>query len=307
MIVGKIAEIWRYPVKSMSGEMLQEARIGRLGIAGDRYWAVRDNGARGEIRTARKFPVLLRCAARCLEEVEDEVSVEIDWSRRSGPLRIARRAPAVEVVLPDDSRLRSDATELADRLAELIGIPVRLCPLEPPDNREHYVRFARTKDEMEDEFYRKIMGIRADEERPDLTRDFGADVYDFVTPTGTYFDALPLQLLTTASLAKLKQMNPEADFDRRRFRPNLLVEIQDGEVGFREWDWCGRRLFVGDTVLKVGIPIIRCVMPTLAQAELPKDPSVLRTVVEHAGRNMGVYLTIDRPGRVRVGDPLVLE
>ena len=52
-----IAELWRYPVKSMAGERLERATLGPLGIDGDRLVHV----ARflGRIATARKFPRLL--------------------------------------------------------------------------------------------------------------------------------------------------------------------------------------------------------------------------------------------------------
>ena len=32
----KVAQIWRYPVKSMASERLEQARVGPLGIQGDR-------------------------------------------------------------------------------------------------------------------------------------------------------------------------------------------------------------------------------------------------------------------------------
>lgn len=53
-----IAEIWRYPVKSMAGERLEEATIGPLGVAGDRELVVVDRA--GRIRDARSRPGLLR-------------------------------------------------------------------------------------------------------------------------------------------------------------------------------------------------------------------------------------------------------
>jgi uncharacterized protein len=42
----QVAELWRYPVKSMGGELLEEARVGEDGIAGDRVLAVFDGSAR---------------------------------------------------------------------------------------------------------------------------------------------------------------------------------------------------------------------------------------------------------------------
>jgi hypothetical protein len=60
--LGTIAEIWRYPVKSMAGESLQTCHLGPGGVYGDRAWAVRDED-KGEIRGAKKIPRLLECAA----------------------------------------------------------------------------------------------------------------------------------------------------------------------------------------------------------------------------------------------------
>jgi uncharacterized protein YcbX len=52
-----LAEIWRYPVKSMAGEMLPEAVLGPMGIPGDREFYVVDG--RGQVITARDHPRLL--------------------------------------------------------------------------------------------------------------------------------------------------------------------------------------------------------------------------------------------------------
>jgi uncharacterized protein YcbX len=52
-----ITAIWRYPVKSMAGENLQWARIGPLGIEGDRL--VHVEAAQGHVITARSHPRLL--------------------------------------------------------------------------------------------------------------------------------------------------------------------------------------------------------------------------------------------------------
>jgi uncharacterized protein YcbX len=54
----KVAAIWRYPVKSLQGEPLARAEVGRHGIAGDRGWAIVDD-ATGFTLTARREPRLL--------------------------------------------------------------------------------------------------------------------------------------------------------------------------------------------------------------------------------------------------------
>ena len=53
----KVAQIWRYPVKSMAGERLEQARIGPLGIEGDRV--VHVENADGHVITSRTHHRLL--------------------------------------------------------------------------------------------------------------------------------------------------------------------------------------------------------------------------------------------------------
>ena len=53
----RLAEIWRYPVKSMAGEQLTEAEVGPEGIPGDRVVHVEDE--RGRVVTSRSRPQLL--------------------------------------------------------------------------------------------------------------------------------------------------------------------------------------------------------------------------------------------------------
>ncbi len=53
----KVTEIWRYPVKTMAGERLQQVEVGSLGLAGDRI--VHVQGARGQVVTSRTHPRFL--------------------------------------------------------------------------------------------------------------------------------------------------------------------------------------------------------------------------------------------------------
>ncbi len=52
-----VAELWRYPVKSMAGERLERAEVRRDGVVGDRLVQVYD--MRGRVVTARARPWLL--------------------------------------------------------------------------------------------------------------------------------------------------------------------------------------------------------------------------------------------------------
>jgi len=283
--VGRVVEVWRYPVKSMAGESLAGAVLGRLGIPGDRGWALRDEAA-GEIRGAKKLPVLMRCRARYDEEPS------------------GARVPAATMTLPDGSELRCDAADVHARLSALVGRAVTLWPLQPAEQRDHYRRGLPDHADMDTEL-REIFARLPDEPLPDLSV-LPPELFEFTSPLGTYFDAFPIHLLTTASLRALAARTPAAQFDRRRFRPNLLVDPLDGASGLIEFDWCGRRLRVGGAVLSITMRAMRCGMTTQAVDELPKDPSVLRTIVRDADQNLGVYASVEEAGPVAVGDSVEL-
>ena len=58
----EVAELWRFPVKSLGGERLQHVRVGSGGLEGDRGWAIWDLRD-GLGLTARRVPELLFASA----------------------------------------------------------------------------------------------------------------------------------------------------------------------------------------------------------------------------------------------------
>jgi uncharacterized protein YcbX len=95
----RVAEIWRFPVKSMAGERLRRAEIGPAGVTGDRLVVVRD--PRGRIITARTNPLLLGHRATLSEAGEplvdgrpwDSAEVARDVRAAAGPGARLERAP----------------------------------------------------------------------------------------------------------------------------------------------------------------------------------------------------------------------
>jgi uncharacterized protein len=286
-IVGRVVEVWRYPVKSMGGESLPSATLGPLGIPGDRGWALRDEAA-GEMRGAKKMPVLMRCRARY--DAEPAAGAPV---------------PAVTMTLADGSTLRSGDADAAARLSALTGRSVTLWPLQPPERAEHYRRGLPDNPDMEQEL-RQVFGRLPDEPLPDLSL-VPPEIFEYTSPLGTYFDVFPVHLLTTASLRALAAKTPGSRFDVRRFRPNLLIEPSDGADGLLEADWTGKQLRIGAATLSIVMPAMRCSMTTHAVDDLPKDPAVLRTIVRDANQNLGAYATVAQAGAVRVGDPVTLD
>jgi hypothetical protein len=285
VIVGRVSQIWRHPVKSMQGERLTRVRVGAEGIPGDRGWAVRDE-VRGGIRGAKKIPALMRCQARYAVEPE------------------AERLPAPEITLPDGTQVWADAADVNDRLSGSLGAKVTLWPLVPASELDHYRRGAPDHADVLTEL-RAIFGREEGEPLPNLGL-FPPEVLQYESPPGTYFDAYPLLLLTDATLRRLAALAPGSRVDVRRFRPNLLVEAVDGASGFPEIAWAGRRLRIGSVEIEATVPCPRCVMITHAFDDLPRDPGLMRTVVRDADQNVGVYAKVAAAGLVQVGDAVEL-
>lgn len=131
-------------------------------------------------------------------------------------------------------------------------------------------------------------------------RDAAPQPADGSTTAPRYRKA-PVHLLTTASLARLKALHPGGNPDPRRFRPSILVEMPEVEGEFPESAWLGRRIAVGEVELTVSEPCRRCGFTVIAQDGFDNDPGILRTLVRHNAHNIGVYCTVDRPGRIGTG------
>lgn len=283
----RVEQIWRYPVKSMVGERLERAALGELGIPGDRGWAVRDE-VRGGIRGAKKIPALMRCSARYLEE----------------PGADPGAMPVPEIQLPDGERFRADAPDAAERLGAAVGTRVTLWPRRPATDLDHYRRGPADHEDLETEL-RSIFAREADEPLPDFSV-FPPEIMEYESPPGTYFDAFPLLIMTDATLRRLQELSPKSNVDVRRFRPNLLLSVEDAG-GFAELAWVGGQLRIGESAISIQAACPRCVMITHPFDDLPKDPTLLRTVVREAAQNVGVYGKVEAAGSVQVGDEVEIS
>lgn len=285
MQIGVVRELWRYPVKSMRGERVDDAVVhAGIGVAGDRGWAVRDDAV-GEIRSAKRVPALLQCAARYV----------------ASPVGAA--TPHVVITLPDGREVRSDDPSVHDTLSAVLGRRVTLWPRVGADHAEHFLR----RDAIDADEMRRQYGLADDEPLPAATPSAAprrTDLRRYVSPLGTYFDADELHLLTTATLDDLRRRHPDAGVDVRRYRPNVVLDT-DG-APFDEFAWVGRQLRIGALVVDVPRRTQRCVMITHAQGSLGADRTVLRTLVSETGHTLGVAGDVVTPGAVRVGDPVEL-
>jgi uncharacterized protein YcbX len=230
-VVATVAELWRYPVKSLLGEQVDHVEVDERGVLGDRLFAVTDHGGKlGSGKTSQRF--------RRLDGLFE--------------LRAHGNAADPLVTLPDGRELPVGDPELDAFLSTRYGDELRVA-------RESAV---------------------------------------------THHDAAPLHLLTTSSIRWLAERLPASAVDRRRFRPNVLLD-GGATAELLEDTWVGSRFALGSTVIRVRARTDRCVMTTNAQSELPQDSAILRAVTELNDTFLGVFADVERPGTVRVDDRLV--
>ena len=291
-VVGSVAGLWRFPVKSMRGEQLQEVDVTEGGIVGDRAYALidQDTGKVVSAKSVKLFPDLLDCTAAFVEP-----------PRRDGDM------PPVHMVLPDGTTVRSDAENVDRVLSTYFNRHVTLGRVAPEDFTI-------------DQYHPDVEGADPGGNRNTVVEQkLGSALFaelgmESPVPVGSFFDVFPVSLLTTSTLARLHELRPESRFHERRFRMNIIVQTE--RPGFIENAWVGHALGLGNgTRLNVALLDPRCVMTTLAQDDLPQDTDVLRTLVRHNKVQVGdlgqfpcagVYAVVAAPGRVRTGDRVVL-
>ena len=284
-----VAELHRYPVKSMLGESLSRARIGPTGVVGDRAYALIDveTGTVASAKVPRRWAGLLDFSARfVVEPVEGEAP------------------PPVEITFPDGSVLRSDDEKIDHALTTALGRPVRLATV-PPDG----AYFEELWPDIEGLAPQKLIDATTTrhEETGEVISRFDISAFG---ATGTFFDLSALHVLTASTLDRLRELAPGATFDARRYRPNIV--LRDQPAGFVENDWPGRTATLGDAQVRFSFATMRCVMTTLGQGDLPRDPDTLRTVAKHNRIEIpqiggvwacaGVYADVVAPGELAVGD-----
>ena len=110
------------------------------------------------------------------------------------------------------------------------------------------------------------------------------------------FDVLPLLVTTDGMFAAV-------GYDRRRFRPNLVI---GGVAGLSERQWEGAQLRIGEVVIGMDDLRSRCIMTTFDPDNGKQDLNVLRRVQKEFDGVLGLNSYVVTPGRIAVGDPVEL-
>jgi uncharacterized protein YcbX len=279
--VGTVVSLWRYPVKSMMGEELNAAEVTERGLLGDRAYALVDssNGKVASAKNPKKWPRLFDFRAAF-----------------AGDLRVGAEMPPVRITMPDGAIVTSEHVELDETLSRVLKRDVTFNAA----NREHgdssVVALAGAWTPQAEEYWPDMDGL-----------DYRDTVTDFELPGGTFFDCAVVHLLTTSTLDRLRELYPQGRFEVRRFRPNVVAQTLEDRKDFIEDAWIDRTVAIGEDVqLRITGPCPRCVMTTLPQADLPKDPGILRAAAQNNHANVGVYASVVSGGTIRRGDVITL-
>ncbi len=262
--VGTVLSLFRFPVKSMLGDNPDAIHVSESGFSGDRGWAVRDE-RRGDFATGK------RVAA------PDELSC--DCGRLRTGLTACRKSSCLTVT-GSPQMTRRPRSAFRRRSGEMSrsgrSVPIRL----------HLNPSKRSRIPAAD--FRSTMARAADEPMPDFSAIPPELLATFGNPERPYVDFAPLMLLSQQSLDSIASAAPDSEIDVRRFRPSVLVDTPSDEA-FPEQAWVGKRVQIGEVVLDLRMTCPRCVMTTHGFADLEKDPTVMRTLVQQAEGNLGVY------------------
>ncbi len=289
-----VSQLWRFPVKSMGGHRVDAARVDRRGVHADRLWAVRD--VENDVTaSARRLPKLLGCSAAYVTEPAAD----------AGPGNV----PEVTITFPDGVECSSSDPAVHRLLSAFVGREVRLTALPPlDDTSRHRLSLQQSKANFSAAEVRRDFGLSESEALPDTTMFTAKQILTlarFSTPPGTFVDLGPLHLMSSTSLTSLSAS--DEPYDVRRFRPNVLVDVDQPDGEFPESAWVGGDVEIGSATLRVTIPTIRCVVPTRPQPGIDLDRGLTRRLVVRTDRFLGVYADVARPGLLRVGDTVSIE
>lgn len=264
----RAASLWRYPVKSMMGEELNACDITVKGLLGDRAYGVIDTetGKLANAKNPKKWPNMFQYRASFIE-----------------PPCLSDTIPPARITFPNGESVLSNDPDTDTRLTESFQRPVSLStPSSAAIEFEGYIP-------------KEIKEL-----------DNRGTIFSRQSPNETFFDIAMVHIITTSTINTLRTLTPDSRIEPRRFRPNIIIDVPGAE-GFVEETWVDKIISIGDEVqLKIIQPTQRCVMTTLAQGDLPKDPNVLRTLAQKNNGNFGVYAEVVTPGRIKINDKITM-
>ena len=273
---GTIQTIWRYAVKSMAPEEIDDALMTEHGILGDRCYALIDQttGKVASAKMPKMWGGLLQLAAAFTE----------------APVA-GQALPPVRITWPDGSEAVTSGGDPEGKLSATVDRAVELTTTKPAE-----VSLERLDPLAEEEEILDIGDIMMEGRFSDY-----AAVHMLTTASLAKLSAISPDISFDAIRFR-PNLIIEAPADAEGFIENDWVgrTVCIGD----------------DVRLRISDPTPRCSIPTLAQkGGVTKDPKVLRTIVQHNSQPVpllddevlpcvGVYGFVEQGGTFRKGDPV---
>jgi uncharacterized protein YcbX len=273
-----VAGLGIHPVKSTAIRPVTGAQVLPWGLEGDRRWMVVDRA--GELVSARELRTLFTVVAD---------------------------TPATDTELTAALRLRTPGRpELMLAEPESEPVPVRL---------HRHDLLARPAGPAADAWLCEATGadgLRLVWCHDPARRSLNPSYSESGDHTG-FADGYPVTLASLSSLARLNDWITEGALERgeeppaplpiERFRPNIVV---DGAEPFAEDHW--HRLTIGGVRFRKAKDVDRCVMTTIAPADLSSGKEPIRTLARHRQWDRNTWFAIqlipDSDGSIGIGDPV---
>jgi uncharacterized protein YcbX len=276
MQLGRVRDLWRYPVKSMRGEPLHAAQVSERGITYDRGYALLDleKGKIASVKRPRLWGRLLQCQALVFSP-----------------------DGAVRIELADGQELLASQDDADAVLSGLTGRSVRLVRTPPPAPE-----IERYWPDVDGLLLRDtVTSGRIGQGAPEGTFFDYAPLHLMTTATLAH-----LQSLYPRGQVDPRRFRPNLVIET----PDAMRGFVENEWVGRTL------AIGAEVRLRVTDPSPRCVVPTLPQGELAEDIGILRAVAEHNrpaapaldGKrlpSLGVYASVERGGVIRAGDTVV--
>jgi uncharacterized protein len=274
-MLGTVAALRRYPVKSMLGEDVEVSDVTFTGLVGDRRLAVVSRTT-GKIASA-KFPRLWRDLLTVSAAIADG---------------------AARMTLPDGKTVCSNDADVDAVLSDLLDEPVTLAATPPPGAAlDRAVPEAVLRDGVHAPVPAELMEIGGG------------------GPPGTFVDFAPLHLLTTSTLHRIAELSPDRRADLERYRPNIVVRSAAPGFAENDWLGrkllIGDEIIVRVIARTPRCAVPTLAHGDLARNPDALRVLARHNRVEPLDSLdpepcAGVYAEVLRPGRIRIGDPVRL-
>ncbi len=266
---GIIAGLWRYPVKSLQGERLDNGRLSSRGLNGDRAFGIFERSS-DVLLSAKRVPQLLEGSAVIVNEGEHgcDLVAELTFGSQT---------------------VRSNDTNIDDALSAWLQVDVEL--RQPQTGRRSVVE---TQVDLDDDSQMAEFSTRAGV-------FFDSCSLNLVSTTSLAAAAA----LYPAGSWGIERFRPNVLMETEASITESSTD-EEGRPGFVDDELVGFVVSVGSVDVVVIKRCDRCVMITRPVGAFGRDRALLRTLSRFHGNELGIDAMVNGEGLVTVGDPITL-